>query len=605
MQITTDQSFQRPPSSSSHSSTKKQAIDDFLADLSPWDILYLRGRIRDATIVLSGLQDLPPELVCLILSYLSVQDFQACRLVCTAWATAWTQDSVLARACRNFFPGLLETYPTTPGRQLFSMAVKKRKKWQRPFSKYTWMRWNQGVSSIFRESTPPSALGPVPVDSWYPSLYAKEKLAWQPSLDRVIVDDLRTRERHRFLPPGGAMSGTRFRLVCISDQLLVMREANQPNRKIFIANLATKEWKTISLPGPFATGHAEAKTVGIGTSTGQVVVFVWGGKTTQLDLTKVQTCPPESERLFGGVANVLPHPTQDNVVFAVWACSRKILSEYIDSFCKQALNNADFTQISFVVVKFENGQPVWWATEDIPNPRRHANKDCNQERYLGLSFACRKSDNCGSFSLGIYRSQNQVQTLPGICYGCLPARRIGDWGAVSFNVLAQTFKHYEYRSSRPDLLWVGCTQPHLVTGRELLFVDAHLWNEDLLLAASTVDGNMRIDLHLQTIHPVGSGFSGEPRWAPIRLRDSAVHAARTRIFQDDDFVVVPTIGGIVMFEPSDSPSEGRPFDDFVESTDTPQPLDRWKSETLILIKDDPVPESPTGRNALSRLVGNR
>lgn len=234
MQITTDQPVQKALASPSHDRTKKQAIDNFLADLSPWDILYLRGRIRDATIVLSGLQDLPPELICLILSYLSVQDFRACRLVCRAWATAWTQDSVLARACRNFFPGLLETYPTTPGRQLFSMAGKKRKKWQRPFSKYTWMRWNQGLSSIFRESTPPSQLGPVPVDSWYPSLYAKEKLAWQPRLDRVIVDDLRTRERHRFLPPGGAMSGTQFRLVCISDQLLVMREANQPNRKMSV-----------------------------------------------------------------------------------------------------------------------------------------------------------------------------------------------------------------------------------------------------------------------------------------------------------------------------------------------------------------------------------
>lgn len=334
------------------------------------------------------------------------------------------------------------------------------------------------------------------------------------------------------------------------------------------------------------------------------MVFTWGGKTTQLDLTKVQTCPPGSERLFGGVANVLPHPTQDNVVFGVWACSRKISSEYTDYLCKQALNKADFKQISFVVIKFEDGQPVWWATEDIPNPRRHANKECNQESYLGLSFACRKSDNCGSFALGIYRSQNQVQTLPGICYGCLPATRVGDWGAVSFNVLTQTFKHYEYRSSRPDLLWIGSPQPHLTVGRELLFVDAHLWNEDLLLAASTADGNMRIDLHLQTIHPVGSGFSGEPRWAPIRLRDS-VHAARTRIFQDDDFVVVPTIGGVVMFEPSDSPSEGRPVDDYVDSLDTPQPLDRWKSETLILIKDDPAPESPSARASLLRLVNNQ
>ncbi|UPK98746.1 hypothetical protein LCI18_009681 [Fusarium solani-melongenae] len=591
MQIATDQPVQKALASPNHGRAKKQVIDDFLADLSPWDILYLRGRIRDATIVLSGLQDLPPELICLILSYLGVHDFRACRLVCRAWATAWTQDSVLARACRNFFPGLLEWYPTTPGRQLFSMVVKKRKKWERPFSKYTWMRWNQGLSGIFRESTPPSQPGPVPVDSWYPSLYAKEKLAWQPSLDRVIVDDLRTGERHRFLPPGGAMSGAQFRLVCISDQLLVMREATQVNlnRVIFIANLTTKEWKIIYLPGPFATAHTEAKTVGIGCLTGPIVVYTWGGRTTQLDLTEVQTRLSGSERLFSGNANVLPHPTQDNVVFGVWACSRKISS---------------FKQISFVVVKFENAQPVWWATEDIPNPRRHANQECNRENWLGLSFACRKSDNYGSFALGIYRSQNRIQTNPDICYGCLPATKVGDWGAVSFNVLTQTFKHYEYKSSRPDLLWMGSPQPHLTAGKELLFVDVHLWNEDLLLAATTADRNMGIDLHLQTIHPVGSGLSGEPRWAPIRLRDP-VHAARTRIFQDDDFVVVPTIGGVVMFEPSDSPSEGKPVDNFVNSQDPPQPLSGWGLKAaLILIKDDAPPESPSVTATLIRLATN-
>lgn len=356
--------------------------------------------------------------------------------------------------------------------------------------------------------------------------------------------------------------------------------------------------------GPFATAHAEGKRVGICTSTGQIIVFHWGVKTTQLNLRNVETCPPGSDRLFGGVANVLPHPTRENVVFAVWACSRRITSEYTQAtFFKQVLNKAAYKQVSFTVVKFEDGQPVWWATEDIPNPRRHS-EECHQEGYLALSFACKKSDNYGSFALGIYRSQNQIQTLPAICYGCLPARRIGDWGAVSFNVLTQTFMHYEYTSSRPDVLWIGTPQPHLTSGRELLFVDAHLWNEDLLLAASTADRSMHIDLHLQTMHPIGSGFSDEPHWAPIRLRD-AVHAARTRIFQDDDFVVVPTIGGVVMLEPSGEPSEEIPVDDSAESRDTtPLPLDRWKSEQLIVIRDNPAPGSPSATNTLSGVAGN-
>ncbi|KAJ4321150.1 hypothetical protein N0V84_005502 [Fusarium piperis] len=599
MQNTTDRSIQRSLASPGHARTKRQVIDDFLADLSPWDILYLRGRVRGVVVVLAGLQDLPPELIYLILPYLSIQDFQACILVCRAWAAVWTQNSVLARACRKFFPGLLETYPTMPGGQLFSLACKKRNKLQRPFSKHNWLRWDQGDSPIFLEPTPPSQPGPAPVDSWYPSLYAKERLAWQPGLDRVIVDNLCTRERLRFLPPGGAMEGTRFRLACLSDQLLVMREVNQPNRRMFIADLATKEWKTISLPGPFATAHAEGKTVGIGTSTGQIVVFNWDGKTTQLDLANVQTCPPESERLYGGVANVLPHPTQENVVFAVWVCSRRISSEYTDHLCKQAQNKADYKQISFVVVKFEDDQPVWSATEDLPNPRRH-NKDCRQEGYLGLSFACKKADSHGCFALGIYRTQNQTQALPSVCYGCLPAKRVGDWGAISFNVFTQSFKHYEYKSTRPDLLWLGSPQPHRTTGRELIFVDTHLWNEDLLLAASTADEDMRIDLHLQLMHPVGSGFSyaGEPYWAPIRLRDKE-HAAKTRIFQDDDLVVVPTIGGVAIFEPSDSLSRGRPVDDISQSQNRSRPLNGWESETLIVIRDDPAPGDPSVINTMA------
>ncbi|KAM0428530.1 hypothetical protein ACHAPT_006890 [Fusarium lateritium] len=589
MEVTSHKSAQKPPDPPGHGRIRKQAIDDFLSDLSPWDILYLRGRIRNATIELSGLQDTPPEIICLILSHLSLADYRACRQVCRAWARAWSQGSVLTRACQDFFPGLLEACPTTPSTQLFSLAAKKRVKWQRPFSKHTWMRWNKGVGRIFAELTPPSQTGPAPVDSWYPSVYGREKLAWQPSVDRVIVDDLRTKQRLRLLPPGGAMSGTRFRPVAIGDQLLVMIDARQPNRKIYIANLVTKEWVTVSLSGPFATAHVEAKTVGIGTTTGQVIVFIWCGGTTQMDLSKVQTCPPNSERLFGGVAHVLPHPTQANVVFAVWACSKKIKK---------------IKQISFNVVKFEDGQPVWWATEPIPNPRRHANPDCNQENYLGLSFTCKMSDSHGSFALGIYRGQNAVHTTPTLCYGCLPARRAGDWGAVSFNVLTQTFKHYEYKSSRPDLVWIGRPQSHLAAGRDLIFVDAHLWNEDLLLAASTADENMRVDLHLQTMRPLGSGSSGEPHWAPIGLRDS-VHSARTRIFQDDDFVVVPTIGGVVMFEPSDSPSEGRPVDDFTESQSLhpPRPSNGWKSDKMILIKDNPAPLSPAARLNLARTSG--
>ncbi|KAM5343240.1 hypothetical protein ACJ41O_014206 [Fusarium nematophilum] len=541
-----DQSSQNYMAPPSRQPTRKDAINHFLSDLSPWDLLYLRGRLRDTPIILAGLHHLPPEIICLILTYLDANDLRACRVVSRAWSATWTQDVVLARACRQFFPGLIETYPVIVARQLFSFAIRKRVKWQRPRCKFKWIQWNRGLSRIFTEDPAPPPTDPQRCDLSYPTLYARDKLAWQPDLFCAVVDDLRTRERRRFVPPKAVLSGETFQIAAISDQLLVMLEMHPPHRKLLVADLATKEWKHLFLPGPFATAHVDHGTLSVVTKTGQITVFVWGGRTIQLDLNKVERCPANSTRLFGGVPKVLPHPVQQNVVYAVWACSHKPLDERL---------------CSFVVVKFEDGHPVWNATDSIPNPLRHAQDGCIQDSYIALSFSCRRSDNHGSFALGIYRIQGWSRSKLRLCACCEPRERRGDWGAVNFNVLTQTFRHYEYQCLRPDLVWDGGTGGSSHLGDQLLFANVHLWNEDLLLAATLTDKDNNSDLHMQTIHPLGEHKLTSPLWAPIRLRSRAlISRPEMEVFQDDDFVVVPTVGGVSILEPSETPSEGRPVD---------------------------------------------
>ncbi|KAF4981383.1 hypothetical protein FZEAL_2813 [Fusarium zealandicum] len=590
--ISKDHSSQKLMTSPGHLTSQKAAIDRFLSDLSSWDLLYLRDKIRNTTITLSGLDDLPLELIGLVLSFLDLDDYRACNLVSKAWHRSWTHDGVLGCALRQFFPGLMETYPSTLSKPLFSLALKKRLKWQQTHRRCQWIPWDEGLSRDFTEP-PTSQTNTKRVGAPYPFMYANNKLAWQPQLDRVIVDDLQTRVRQRYLPPGGAQSGIYFQLAAISDQLVVLVENAQPYRKIFVADLATKEWKTLLLPGPYATAHMEHRTLAVVTKTGQIMVFVWGERTTQLDLTDAQTHPANSERLFGGVPKVLPHPTQPNVVFAVWVYSHKPLSgrsECVDGIFKETIE-LDKRLCSFVVVKFEDGRAVWQATESIANPLQQVRKECFDEIWLAMSFSCQKSDNYGSFALGIYRIQERSRSKPQLCVCCEPLNRQGDWGAITFNTLSQTFKHHEYKSERLDLVWDGDTLDPILMMGYLLFAHVHLWNEDLLLAATTPAPDEYFRLHLNMINRVGNRTGSSSYWTSIPLRTSR-EAERVQVFQDDDFVIVPTLGGVSIIEPTDSPLPPGALteDDFTTDPITAgrQHVRHWPSTTLVEIKHRPI-----------------
>ncbi|KAM0552618.1 hypothetical protein ACHAPJ_007715 [Fusarium lateritium] len=303
--------------------TRREAIDRLFADLSPWDILYLRRKIRDTTITLATIDDLPLELICAILSYLDFDDYRTCTWVCRKWTALWAQDFVITRAMRQFFPGLLSSYPETPARQVYPLAVKKHLKWRQPHCKHTWIPWDFGASDIFTDLHEYAHNEKAPVEVLSTFLYNKDKLAWQPRPERIIVDDLRTHTRQRFVLPGSAMTGAQCQIAALNDQLLVLLELRGTDRTVRVANLATREWKTLTLPARLEDAFVDSKTVSLVTEIGQILLFTWGGKTVQLDLSQIEYRPTGSDSMFGGVPKVLPHPTQDNVIYAVWVFSHE------------------------------------------------------------------------------------------------------------------------------------------------------------------------------------------------------------------------------------------------------------------------------------------
>ncbi|KAM0386111.1 hypothetical protein ACHAPY_000659 [Fusarium culmorum] len=70
----------------------------------------------------------------------------------------------------------------------------------------------------------------------------------------------------------------------------------------------------------------------------------------------------------------------------------------------------------------------------------------------------------------------------------------------------------------------------------------------------------KTDIYLQTLHPVGNHQAPSPQWAPVRIT-CILQAGGIEVFQDDDFVILPTLGGLTIYKPSTTPSDGIIIDD--------------------------------------------
>ncbi|RGP61233.1 hypothetical protein FLONG3_10599 [Fusarium longipes] len=522
--------------------SRKEELDRLFANLSPWDILYLRKKIGGTTISLAGLQDLPPELVCAVLSYLDFDDYQRCVQVSRKWREVWKRESVLTQALRLFFPGLQLTYPKASPQSLYTCEVQKHIKWRRPHGSYIRSPWNIGKPRLFVDNHPDfNENGTRGSDGPCGFQYNKNKLVWQWSPYNFIVDDLRTLERLWFIPPGSVMSGGEYEAAAISDKVLVLLELKTKGRTVHLVHLGTREWKRLTLPAALECAHAESETVYFQTLS-HIMHFTWGGRLKQLDYMKIYD---HHEGPALGDPKVLPHPTKDNVVFIV----RGLTHDYKDTrLC------------SFFITKFEDGLATWNSIKSIPNPLRNPQPDCHDYSWAVVSLLCQKSDDHGTFCIGLYRMQGSETSRLELCPCCEPQTRRGDWGAISFNVLTQTFQHHEYLSTRLDVVWDGGYRNPLHDQNLIKLENVYLWNNDLVLAATKTLDNYNHDIYLQTLHPLGSHESPAPQWAPVRIT-CILQVGETQIFQNDDFLILPTLGGLILYKPSEKPCNERIIDD--------------------------------------------
>jgi hypothetical protein len=220
---------------------RRESLDIILDDLSSWDLLYMRNRIRQGLIKLdafAGLSQLPPEVFASIVPHLGLQDVFNCYLVCKEWRTAWMQGGVASALCLRFFPGLLELYNgDVPDRhELFVVTAKRYL--QKKYVKRSFVSWDVGWSTdVFTNPEEPPASRPLgdlrKVDFGYGPLtvsYANGKLAWQPDNCHVIVDDLYTRERARFSFGMDFISGRPLQLQAVTDSLVILASSSPQHR---------------------------------------------------------------------------------------------------------------------------------------------------------------------------------------------------------------------------------------------------------------------------------------------------------------------------------------------------------------------------------------
>lgn len=203
---------------------RKESLDEFLSTLSAWDVLYVRGRIRQLPIALAGLEDVPYELRLQILEHLDLADLLACQTVSKRWNKAWSlENRDMARVlCRRFFPGLIEIDGgKTAPKELFTHAARKLTAWQRGMQMTVFL-WDSGreAGSLTPIETRPDSTDLTPVRNTSNICYSDGLLAWQPNHFFIMIDDLHSRTRQRVTYGQGPVSGRPLQLEAASRDLV-------------------------------------------------------------------------------------------------------------------------------------------------------------------------------------------------------------------------------------------------------------------------------------------------------------------------------------------------------------------------------------------------
>ncbi|KAF4331674.1 hypothetical protein FBEOM_14568 [Fusarium beomiforme] len=526
--------------------SRKDELDRLLADLSPYDLLYLRKKIAETTITLAGLERLPPEMVWEIISHLHFDDYRACLGVSKSWKAKFGQKETMTQALNNFFPGLVPLHVDDHPQKLYSLEVQRHLKWRRGHYSQYWTPWDLSATHFFSRHTAAAHSTDVP----WPFLYNKGNLVWQLSTRIIIVDDIRGARRQRFSPLASAMRGGRYQSAAVSDHFLILLDLKPGLNTIHIAKIDTRDWVELTLPAALNHAYVDSKTMYFVTTVGQILQYTWQGNLQQVDLSNIGHPSGPSPDVYGP-PQILPHPKQDNVFHAVWALSHPSREHLF----------------MLKVLRFEDGVLMSNFTFNIRNPLRKPQPGCRAKTKIAISFDTRKSDEIGTYTLATYRYQGTEKRQLELCDCCEPKTLQGDWNVVTFNLFTETFCHNVFLSSDADLRWNGPRAMQATRNAKRL-VDVHFWRGDLVLASSITydqfNPNSRFDFHtethLETIRPVDKPQSPAPQWRPLRHADPG-QVLRTQLFQDDDFVIVPSLGGVAIYKPEkDAPPAETLFD---------------------------------------------
>ncbi|KAG5755374.1 hypothetical protein H9Q69_001504 [Fusarium xylarioides] len=569
-------------------SSRKEELDALFETLSPFDILYLRKKISETTITLAGLEKLPPEMVCEILKYLDFDDYRACLAVSKGWRAKFGTKDTMAQGLHTFFPGLIPMNPNDHPQKIFSIELAKHLKWRYPHDSRTWTPWDLSTTNFFSRQTAAVHSQGVP----WAFLYNKGKLVWQLSTHMVIIDDIRKANRERFAPLASAMRGERFQAAAISDHFLILLELLPGLNKIHVAKLDTRgAWAEITLPASLDHAYVDLRKMFFVTTNGKVFSYSWRESLQEVDLSGIGH-PFGPQPGCYGLAQVLPHPQHDDVFFAVWALSHPA---------------RDLNLCTLKVVKFEDGKIVGTKTKAIRNPLRNPQEGCNEFTRLAITFSARKSDDHGTYTLATYRFQVAEKRKLELCDCCEPKTLKGDWNVITFNLFTESFDDYEFLSADPDLRWNGDARAMQGQKNVKRLTDTHFWKGDLAIASSiTFDelgphqyAEYYTETHLETLRPLGRPLAPVPQWRPMRHADPG-QMLRTKVFQDDDFVIVPSLGGLALYKPEKTaPNPGTLFDHTLPFQDMgqenlPLKFQFWQNARFIELKHEEDPEEEDG-----------
>ncbi|KAL7794288.1 hypothetical protein V8C37DRAFT_377121 [Trichoderma ceciliae] len=561
---------------------RKQSLDALLDSLSSWDLLYMRNRFRDGHVKLdgfAGLRELPPEVFASIVPHLRLQDVLNCYLVCRDWREAWMQGAVATALCRHFFPGLLELYGgDVPDRHELFLASAKRylRKHFMSRSKRSFVPWDVGWNTDYfvNPEEPPVGrqLGDLGlVDFGYGPLtvsYSSGKVAWQPDNCHVIVDDLHTRERARFSFGVDFISGRPLQLQAVTDSLVILasssptyrdRHLTDNGQTITVFHLQFRRSKNVVLPGKFAQCYAQGDMVAFVTKQGHVVVWGWSDSAIELEIDHGEHFhqPNRWGKDLGGVPGVMFHPTDTDVVFAVWLNSPAPPNPRIHTI---------------VVIKYDHGLPVRRFETSLSHPEYRRHPDSRHScPAMRLSLSCQRINAYGGYTLGIVQWVLHEEGAP---WTDSDAKKDAEWLSVCFNVLTESFVQNRYESHR---------RPH---PPQVKHFDLCAWEDQFIITwfdEYLVSRHYSYGMQWLEASPVDEDVSGRSRTTDVdaitRHHRSDVadymlnHGFGRRIFVDDDFLIITTGQGYMLLSCNDEVDvpgvASRDADGVVESSKNP------------------------------------